>query len=91
MSRQVLTTQQIEQIQLDAWLWASELDCLDSASCRRCGRLFDNMPGDRAWLGFIAQCDCDEWSHIMLHRDPLEHMETLNKIETIRMRSNAVR
>ena len=91
MSRQVLTSQQIEQISLDAWLWSSQLDFLDGASCRRCGLVFDRLPGDRAWLGFIAGCDCDEWSHIMQHSDPLHHVGLLNQIETIRMSSNAVR
>jgi len=89
MSKQVLSGQQIEQIKLNAWLWASELDCLDAASCRRCGLVFDKMPGDRAWLGFISCCECDEWSHIMQHRDPLEHVGLLNQIETIRMSSGA--
>lgn len=80
-----------EQDALNSWLWVGEMEFLDLASCRRCGLVFDMLPGDRPSRGYIARCDCDEWSHIMLHRDPLEHVETLNKIETIRMRSNAVR
>lgn len=81
----VLTSEQC----LSIWLDVAEMDFLNAASCRRCGCTFDRMPGDRSWLGYIAICDCDEWSHITQYRDPIGHVESLNRFETRSMTTNA--
>jgi hypothetical protein len=75
---------------LSIWLNVASMDFLNAASCRRCGGVFDRMPGDRAWLGFIARCDCDEWFHIMQNRDPIAHVEQLNRLETQSLTYNAI-